>query len=87
MKKLLSQESLGHHERLLRSRRLKYCDFFVASRYIAFNKNKNKYNNIVYIYYYVFEFLYLVTDEIRPLPGSGYFMSKNAANKQDSIAK
>jgi hypothetical protein len=29
---------------------------------------------------------YLVTDEIRPLPGSGW-TSKNAANAQDSIAK
>ena len=29
---------------------------------------------------------FLVTDEIRPLPGSGW-TSKNAANRQDSIAK
>ena len=29
---------------------------------------------------------YLVTDTIRPLPGSGW-TSKNAANAQDSIAK
>ena len=29
---------------------------------------------------------YLVTDEIRPLPGSGW-TSKNAANAQDSITK